>query len=165
MPWTELRTNALMALWADGLSASQIADKLGDDVSRNAVIGKVHRLGLTGRAPRQNPNTVKAKKERMARAIKPRIRFLEVGPPLAVVPDPAPMPPWSDKHKIHFMNFVHDHSKCSWPLWGDNAAFKDKFYCGAPTADGHRLCWFHGGIAYQPAPARKRPYWVKGKAA
>ncbi len=49
MSWTDDRVATLTKLWADGLSASQIAAELGG-VTRNAVIGKVHRLGLSGRA-------------------------------------------------------------------------------------------------------------------
>ena len=49
MAWTDERVEMLKKLWADGLSASQIARKMGG-VTRNAVIGKVHRLGLSGRA-------------------------------------------------------------------------------------------------------------------
>src|SRR4051812_20746161 len=49
MSWTDERIELLKKLWADGLSASQIAAELGQ-VTRNAVIGKVHRLGLAGRA-------------------------------------------------------------------------------------------------------------------
>ena len=49
MAWTEERVEMLKQLWTDGLSASQIARKMGG-VTRNAVIGKVHRLGLAGRA-------------------------------------------------------------------------------------------------------------------
>jgi len=46
MAWTDDRVATLTKLWADGLSASQIAKQLGG-VTRNAVIGKVHRLGLS----------------------------------------------------------------------------------------------------------------------
>ena len=49
MSWTDERVARLSKLWAEGLSASQIATELGG-VTRNAVIGKVHRLGLSGRA-------------------------------------------------------------------------------------------------------------------
>ncbi|MGZ3259711.1 MAG: GcrA family cell cycle regulator, partial [Croceibacterium sp.] len=49
MSWTDERVALLSKLWADGLSASQIAAELGG-ITRNAVIGKVHRLGLSGRA-------------------------------------------------------------------------------------------------------------------
>ncbi|PIR86534.1 GcrA cell cycle regulator, partial [Candidatus Kaiserbacteria bacterium CG10_big_fil_rev_8_21_14_0_10_43_70] len=46
MAWTDERADMLKKLWAEGLSASQIANRLGS-VTRNAVIGKVHRLGLS----------------------------------------------------------------------------------------------------------------------
>ena len=49
MAWTDERVELLKKLWSEGLSASQIAGRLGG-VTRNAVIGKVHRLGLSGRA-------------------------------------------------------------------------------------------------------------------
>ncbi len=48
MSWTDERVELLKKLWTDGLSASQIASSLGE-VTRNAVIGKIHRLGLSGR--------------------------------------------------------------------------------------------------------------------
>ena len=50
MSWTDERVELLKKLWNQGLSASQIAAELGGGVTRNAVIGKVHRLGLSGRA-------------------------------------------------------------------------------------------------------------------
>ncbi len=50
MSWTDERVERLSTLWLEGRSASQIAAELGEGVSRNAVIGKVHRLGLSGRA-------------------------------------------------------------------------------------------------------------------
>ena len=48
MSWNDERVNTLKKLWAEGHSASQIAKQLGG-VTRNAVIGKVHRLGLSNR--------------------------------------------------------------------------------------------------------------------
>src|SRR5829696_510993 len=59
--WTEERVELLKKLWSDGLSASQIAAEIGG-VTRNAVIGKVHRLGLSGRgkAKAAPPRTRKA---------------------------------------------------------------------------------------------------------
>ena len=56
MAWTDDRVEILKKLWAEGLSASQIARELGD-VTRNAVIGKVHRLGLAGRASPTKPKS------------------------------------------------------------------------------------------------------------
>jgi len=69
MSWTDERVTTLKKLWLDGLSASQIAKQLGG-VTRNAVIGKVHRLGLSGRAPPRN---------RRDRPSRPRVR--RVRPP------------------------------------------------------------------------------------
>src|ERR1700741_1556552 len=54
MGWTDERVELLKKLWQDGHSASQIAKQLGG-VTRNAVIGKVHRLGLSGRAAPSTP--------------------------------------------------------------------------------------------------------------
>lgn len=60
MSWTDERVQRLKDLWSQGLSASEIADLLGD-ISRNAVIGKAHRLGLSGR-----PSPIKKKPSRGA---------------------------------------------------------------------------------------------------
>ena len=61
MSWTDVRIELLKKLWADGLSASQIAAELGG-VTRNAVIGKVHRLGLSGRAKTTSSSQARPRK-------------------------------------------------------------------------------------------------------
>ena len=68
MGWTDERVELLKKLWQDGLSASQIAKQLGG-VTRNAVIGKVHRLGLSGRATPSKPARTVFKAPRPARPI------------------------------------------------------------------------------------------------
>nr|MDP8994535.1 GcrA family cell cycle regulator [Pseudomonadota bacterium] len=55
MSWTEERIERLKELWSKGMTASQIAEELGG-VSRNAVIGKAHRLGLQARPSPVKPN-------------------------------------------------------------------------------------------------------------
>lgn len=65
MSWTEERIDRLKAMWAKGATASQIAEDIGG-VSRNAVIGKAHRLGLE-----QRPSPVKAGEDKKAAASKP----------------------------------------------------------------------------------------------
>lgn len=60
MSWTDERVELLKSLWGQGMSASDIADTLGD-ITRNAVIGKAHRLGLSGR-----PSPIKKKPSRGA---------------------------------------------------------------------------------------------------
>ena len=63
MGWTDERVELLKKLWADGLSASQIAAELGG-ITRNAVIGKVHRLGLSGRAKSPSSSSPRPRKAR-----------------------------------------------------------------------------------------------------
>ena len=77
MSWTDERVELLKKLWADGLSASQIAAELGG-ITRNAVIGKVHRLGLSGRAKSPSSAAPRPRKARshthMMRVSRPSMR-------------------------------------------------------------------------------------------
>jgi GcrA cell cycle regulator len=70
MSWTEERIDRLKKMWQDGATASQIADELGG-VSRNAVIGKAHRLGLESRPSPVRPGEEKEKPASAAPAPKP----------------------------------------------------------------------------------------------
>ncbi|MEO5611339.1 MAG: GcrA family cell cycle regulator [Sphingomicrobium sp.] len=94
MSWTDERIDRLKTMWSDGATASQIADELGG-VSRNAVIGKAHRLGLDAR-----PSPVKAGEEKEKKATapssaaaKPAARADSAGKRAA-----APAPEASDAH-------------------------------------------------------------------
>src|SRR5947209_17519794 len=75
--WTDERVERLKKLWADGLSASQIAGELGG-ITRNAVIGKVHRLGLSRRAKSPSSAAPRPRKPRVhshrLRASPPSVR-------------------------------------------------------------------------------------------
>src|SRR5437660_1693468 len=77
MTWTDERVETLKKLWTEGLSASQIAAELGG-ITRNAVIGKVHRLGLSGRAKSPSSAAPRPRKARphshMLRVSRPSIR-------------------------------------------------------------------------------------------
>src|SRR3954470_17196434 len=77
MTWTDERVETLKRLWTDGLSASQIAAELGG-ITRNAVIGKVHRLGLSGRAKSPSSAAPRPRKARphghMMRVSRPAVR-------------------------------------------------------------------------------------------
>src|SRR5947208_4086850 len=63
LTWSDDRVEQLKKLWESGLSASQIAAELGS-VTRNAVIGKVHRLGLSGRAKSASSSAPRQRKAR-----------------------------------------------------------------------------------------------------
>ena len=81
MSWTDERIDRLKALWSNGMTASQIADDLGG-VSRNAVIGKAHRLGLQSR-----PSPVKPNEPTPAQAAEPA-----APPPVEEIAAPPPEP-------------------------------------------------------------------------
>ena len=82
MSWTEERIDRLKAMWTKGATASQIAEELGG-VSRNAVIGKAHRLGLESR-----PSPVKAGEEKEK---KPKVAAPKTPKPVAAKPAPSPV--------------------------------------------------------------------------
>ena len=63
MSWTEEKVNKLKELWGKGKTASQIAEIIGG-ITRNAVIGKAHRLNLEARAPSKQSNSSKSKDSR-----------------------------------------------------------------------------------------------------
>jgi len=93
MSWTEERIERLKAMWAEGATASEIADKLGG-VSRNAVIGKAHRLGLEARPSPVKPGE---EKEHSAAAARPSKQEAAAAPRPAAKPEPqaqqrAPQP-------------------------------------------------------------------------
>ncbi|MBD3662317.1 GcrA family cell cycle regulator [Sulfitobacter aestuariivivens] len=67
MSWTDDRVETLKKMWGEGQSASQIAKELGG-VTRNAVIGKVHRLGLSNRATSGGSAKAEAKPKAAAKA-------------------------------------------------------------------------------------------------
>ncbi len=89
MSWTDERVERLSTMWLEGRSASQIAAELGEGVSRNAVIGKVHRLGLSGRAvpPAADPVPL-----RIRDAAPPEIRVEPVAPSEAATAPAEPTP-------------------------------------------------------------------------
>lgn len=88
MSWTDERIDRLKELWSKGMTASQIADELGG-VSRNAVIGKAHRLGLQSR-----PSPVKANEaaQPKAKPVPAAAAAAEIAPADAPRKDPAPKP-------------------------------------------------------------------------
>lgn len=89
MSWTDERIDRLKAMWNEGKTASQIADELGG-VSRNAVIGKAHRLGLDARPSPVKGHEDKPAKAEPARA--PTSKAKEKSPITAVLERAAPMP-------------------------------------------------------------------------
>lgn len=87
MSWTDERIATLKKMWESGSTASQIADELGG-VSRNAVIGKAHRLGLKSR-----PSPVKAGEKKTAPKAQPVARPAPAARPAAAAKPAAPATP------------------------------------------------------------------------
>jgi GcrA cell cycle regulator len=152
MGWTEERVELLKKLWADGLSASQIAAELGG-ITRNAVIGKVHRLGLSGRAKSPSSSAPRQRKPRsssMIRVPRPHIRgntalaydYAEPEPELIEIPV-------EQRKTLLQLN----EATCHWPV-GDPGS-TDFFFCGGQSNEGSPYCNFHSRVAYQPASARR----------
>ena len=164
MSWTDERVELLRKLWLEGLSASQIANELANGISRNAVIGKVHRLGLAGRAKAPASASPRAARARSARPAPPRPAAPAVrgNTALALKPQPmayaAPEPmeevviPISERVTIMELR----EAMCRWPM-GDPATAEFRF-CGAKkpmTATGP-YCAYHSRLAYQPVNERRR---------
>jgi GcrA cell cycle regulator len=140
MGWTDERVEQLKGLWNEGLSASQIARALGG-VSRNAVIGKVHRLGLAGRAV-------------PARAERPRTQRRT-----AIHSAPAPMEVVEeDPIKLEDGNFATvltiTDRMCHWPI-GDPSE-NEFHFCGRKPRTGSPYCEAHARKAYQPQQLKAR---------
>jgi len=155
MSWTDERVELLKKLWADGLSASQIAAELGG-ITRNAVIGKVHRLGLSGRAKSPSSSTPRPRKARsgghMLRVSRPSIRGNTA---LAYEYEAEPEPelieiPVEQRKTLLQLN---EHT-CRWPI-GDPGS-TEFFFCGGETVNELPYCAYHSRVAYQPANERRR---------
>jgi GcrA cell cycle regulator len=92
MSWTDERVETLKKMWADGQSASQIAKELGG-VTRNAVIGKVHRLGLSNRVGGSDKDEAGTAKPEVVEAVKPAARVEPARAPEAPRAAPEPVRP------------------------------------------------------------------------
>ncbi|WP_337181268.1 GcrA family cell cycle regulator [Shinella sp.] len=176
MNWTDERVEKLKKLWSEGLSASQIAAQLGG-VSRNAVIGKVHRLNLPGRAKAGGTQSASRTKRPAAAAPRP-IGFAArpVAPRAAARPtgnaiakeeidadfdtqrDQLPVPangnnvvvPMSRKLELTQLT----ERTCKWPI-GDPLN-EDFHFCGNESPDNSPYCTYHQRLAYQPSAERRR---------
>jgi GcrA cell cycle regulator len=182
--WTDERVERLKKLWAEGLSASQIAAQLGG-VSRNAVIGKVHRLSLPGRAkaggsaasrtPKRAPVTGHTGltgnaggQSRQQTTYAPRQPTMT-----RTVSRPAGATMLKEEVEIDALEMFETNSNnvvvpifrrvplirltertCKWPI-GD--PLKEDFcFCGNDSPDNSPYCGFHQKLAYQPSAERRR---------
>ena len=151
MAWNDERVDQLKRLWAEGLSASQIASKMGG-VTRNAVIGKVHRLGLSGRAAPAKPQRGRSFEQDEAAIEAPR-REPSIK---AYIPEPEfSAPVVLDTGDMTTVATLKN-NMCKWPI-GDPAR-EDFHFCGQPSAQtGKSYCAYHAHLAFQPAQRKPEP--------
>ena len=163
--WTDERVETLRKLWTDGLSASQIAGELGG-ITRNAVIGKVHRLGLSGRAKAPSTAVPRQRKPRAAaqyapRAPRPAMRGnTALAQPAYAYLDYEAEPeqdPITDNiipmgQRCSIVELTE--ATCRWPIGDPGSA--DFYFCGGKTVASHPYCAHHCRMAYQPVQDRRR---------
>jgi len=184
MSWSDERVELLKKMWGEGQSASQIAKELGG-VTRNAVIGKVHRLGLSNRsgsggsdggskaksASKAKPaaRTKTAKAEPKPEVPKETATATPVSRVKAIIPAGQPLPPQPSANEIdpEALAKVNEIEKKAKKLslmeltertckWPvGDPATPDFWFCGLPVQAGKPYCEAHVGVAFQPMSSRR----------
>ncbi len=184
MSWTDERVEILKRMWGEGQSASVIAKELGG-VTRNAVIGKVHRLGLSNRAgttsAKAAPKKEAAKAEPKPKAApaepaKPVMETKSAEPPRAtppavrkIIPAGQPLPPQPSANEIspEALARVNEVEKTAKKIslmeltektckWPvGDPATEDFWFCGLGVQAGKPYCEAHVGVAFQPMSSRR----------
>lgn len=163
MSWTDERVEALKKLWQEGLSASQIAGRIGG-VTRNAVIGKVHRLGLAGRATTSRMKSHRPRRTPAAQKMRPARPQQRFGTPASsplrdlyraegesyVPPVEDVVIPLAERKYIQTLT----ENCCRWPIGDPQLA--DFHFCGKKKVAGLPYCDVHARRAFQPPQVRRR---------
>jgi len=145
--WTAERDDILRAGVLAGKSRALIALELG--TGRNAVIGRAHRLGITGKVvprapqPRREPHREphRGRAGLTVAKVKRVRKWSEMAPEAA--PEPIP------ESKVDIWGLTD--KTCRWPLHSGDEPISEKFYCGAVLADGLPYCNHHCRKAFEPA--------------
>ena len=144
MSWTDEKVEKLKDLWSKGHTASEIAEILGD-TTRNAVIGKAHRLNLEARAPskqsssseKQDTKVVRKTQQPMSRKSKFKSILLDKN---------------FEPEKPTSLEGLTD-STCRWPMGHPD---EEKFYfCGRKSMEKFPYCKLHVLYAFQPKNAKE----------
>jgi GcrA cell cycle regulator len=166
--WTEERVELLKQLWTEGLSASVISTRLGGWVSRSGVIGKVHRLGLPGRATTSRFHRAGGKKSAKKRKSNSNLAAVFGKRATAMIrrtptwnTEDLPLPTVDDVARLTDYQEADFDGLCNWPV-GDPGQPGFGF-CGLPRAFAgpsrkHPYCSGHIVRAYNsPSPRRPSP--------
>jgi GcrA cell cycle regulator len=148
MDWAEKTIEALKALWLEGKTAKEISLALG--VTRNAVIGKVHRLGLSGRhlpaAPRVVAVQTPRQTEAQTRARTSAARVKRTAPTVSAAPIRRRFVETSDVSPTAQLLTLDVHS-CRWPIGRPGDA--EFGFCGREQAGTGSYCAHHQQFAYR----------------
>lgn len=146
--WTPTRVARLERLWREGCSAAQIARALGCGLTRNAVIGKIHRLGLVrtrARPPVARPVPLRPPPRRKG-AVRPVRKPTPIGPAPAAGLDASPTLAESGAATVCSVG----RGDCRWPLGEPSSdAFR---FCGERAVRG-AYCAPHAARAYRATPS------------
>jgi GcrA cell cycle regulator len=146
--WPEARVESLKQLAADNLSAAEIAAALGD-CTRNAVIGKLERLGV-----RLHGGVNRIKREKPVRVARAKLAAVPViSGPLGL----KDLPPDESPFACTLID-LRDH-QCRWPL-GDPADLSTFRYCGGPRHDDGPYCPRHTKLGTHAAKPRQARGWT-----
>ena len=141
MSWTEARIDTLKTLAADGLSASQIAAEMGG-LTRNAVLGKLHRLGTQLVKKPGRPTGLKPRTKALHRTQFNRRRVAELA---NLNPAVVALPPDQSPFACTIMDLTE--KSCKWPL---GTPSHDMHYCGDGKMSFGPYCPRHARLAWRP---------------
>lgn len=166
--WTEERVEFAKRRWKEGGSGAEIAAELGEGFTKNSVICKMFRLGLsfqggsrdgrgasdrvtrarTEKVASSRPRTPRVAKERVAKEARPQSRVARLFSDHSIAAPEMPAVTSVGSDAVHAL----EGAVCKWPV-GDPLS-KDFRFCCAPQQSGFPYCGFHARMAYVPASRR-----------
>ena len=146
MSWTPEKEEKLKQYWKKGYSGSQIASMLGDDTTRNAVIGKAHRLKLEARTvskksenkiTAEKNNSTETKTQKMGRKARFRALLLDKN--------------FERENPIKLEELTDE--TCKWPIGHPHE--ENFYFCGRKSMEKFPYCQLHVLYAFQPKNAKE----------